>query len=393
MENEILVTLNKNIESVISSAKEAKDVSAKSAEAVALVTKDIADIKGSIEEKAKSDIENQNALNDLIIEMKTMRETGVHIKAQGQSFDSEFAQLCKDNHETLKKVSKGQKFSIDMKAGSNMITSGSLSGNPVIDFLPKPALVPAQKVNFRDLVTSFQTSSPVINLFREDFPSPAAGAFGQQTTEGTLKEQIQYNYTNVAFTATYINGFVRFSKQMMYNLPWLQTYLPQQLLRDFYKKENAVFAAALQAAATGSTTAAGGNTAEKLIQLIANVEGADFGVNGITIPPALWASLMLTTVPTVGTSYSVPGGIQVMPNGQLSIAGIPIIKATWQTAGSSFVGDWTTLGIAQVENLKVEFFEQDSDNVERNLITARVEALEVLVIEQPRAFVYKTGLT
>ena len=61
----------------------------------------------------------------------------------------------------------------------------------------------------------------------------------------------------------------------------------------------------------------------------------------------------------------------------------------------ALVGDFENAAIAQVENLNVQFFEQDSDNVEKNLITCRVEALEVLVIERPEAFASKltTGNT
>lgn len=374
-------------------ATEAKALATETKTAVEKVSTEIKVITDNEAERKTREEANQKALNGLIVEMKTMREGGITVKQGGPTFGEEFAKICGEHHKDLLKVSKGQKQSFEIKTGANMTTGTDLTGNPVINFLPKPALVPAQKVNFRDLVTSFQSNNITIDLFRENYPSPAVGAFAQQTTEGALKEQIEYQFTNVTFTARYISGFVRFAKQMMYNLPWLQTYLPNMLLRDFYKFENATFFAQLAAAATASTTTTGGNTAEKLIQLIANVEGADFGVNGITVPPALWAALMLTTVPTVGTAYSIPGGVVITPSGQMLIAGIPIIKATWEAAGTALVGDWTTLGIAQVENLKVEFFEQDSDNVERNLITARVEALEVLVIEQPRAFAYKTGLS
>jgi hypothetical protein len=41
-----------------------------------------------------------------------------------------------------------------------------------------------------------------------------------------------------------------------------------------------------------------------------------------------------------------------------------------------------------VDDLKVEFFEQDSDNVQKNLVTVRIECREVLAIDRPDAFVY-----
>lgn len=404
--------LGGNVKALITKSDEAKktaeqaSLDAKAAkQATEDFVKSIKVISDATEAKRIADEANQKALDTLITEFKMMREGGMRIKtSEGPSFQEEFAELVTKNHDKLLRVSKGQKFVEDMSgnahmlsktAPANMTTSGSLSGQGVVTFMPKPALLPGQKINVRDLVTSFQSATTTINLFRESNPSPAVGNFGQQSTEGAIKNQIQYNYSNVAFTATYVAGFVRFSKQMMYNLPWLQTYLPQQLIRDFYIAENALFYAQLIAAATGVTTTTDGSVAGRLIQVIANLEGTNFTVNGMVVPPAIWAALMLTTVPTTGTSYSIPGGVQIMPNGQMMIAGIPIIKANWVTGPSAnsttyaLVGDFTYAAIAQVENLKVEFFEQDNDNVEKNLITARVEALEVLVIEQPAAFASK----
>lgn len=386
-------------------ATEAKAIATETKTAVEKVSTEIKVIADNEAERKKREEANQKALNELIVEMKTMREGGIKIRGDEANFETEFAKMIKDNYEEFKTVSKGTKVkkemsgnaSMLMKAAANMTTATDLSGNPVVTFMPKPALLPSQQVNVRDLVPSFQSATLTINLFRESNPTPAQGNFAQQTTEGTLKSQIEYNYQNVSFTAYYIAGFVRFAKQMMYNLPWLQTFLPQQLLRDFYIKENTTLYAQLIAAAVGtSTTTYNSGTptdpnsyAGKLIQLLANLEGTNFTANGIVVTPVIWAALMLTTVPTIGTGYSIPGGAQITPNGQMMIAGIPIIKANWLTTGHALVGDFNYASIAQVENLKVEFFEQDSDNVERNLITCRVEALEVLVVERGEAFIDK----
>ena len=108
--------------------------------------------------------------------------------------------------------------------------------------------------------------------------------------------------------------------------------------------------------------------------------------------PAVWAKLMLTALPTSGTSYSLPGGVTIAPNGDVMIAGIPVIKASWMPSGDAIVADWTQSQVATVDGLKVEFFEQDSDNVQRNLITVRVECRCVLITGQPYAFATLTGL-
>lgn len=342
------------------------------------------------EERAKA---NQTALDGLLVEMKTMREGGIFLKGQGNDFGSAFAKTVEANYEKIKGVSSGMgsgKMYLDkgaglhMKAASNMTTAGNLTGDSVITYVPTPVLTPRQLVNVRDLVPGFQSATGTIAIFRENFNggvSPEAGAFGQQTTEGALKEQVGYLFTHVNFTANYIGGFVRISKQMLQDLPFLQTYLPGMLLRDYYKYENSQFYTAIVNAALGTPGSAGANDAETLMNGIANLEGYNFAPNGIVTTPAEWMSLLKTTYTTtpIGVMYNYASQ-------QLEIAGVPILKATWVGADKAIIADWTQAQVATVDGLRVEFFEQDSDNVQRNLITVRVEARVVLVTGQPYAF-------
>lgn len=408
---EELKKINTNFEKSLQVAEDAKktaqDASTKHAEMLQQLkelneseTKN-AEWRKEAEEKAGK---NQEALNQLLTDVKAMKEGGVKLmKEDGLDFGSSMSKAIADNIKDISAVTKGRSFSTVLqkgtglfsKAAANMTTAGNLTGSPNITYIPQPVLFPRQLVNFRDLVPSFQSETGLIALFREDGSgtTPESGAFGTQLTQGALKEQVGYTFTNVQFTAQYMAGFVRISKQMLQDLLFLQSYLPSMLLRDYYKYENAQFYAQQVAAALGSSTTSGGNDAEKFIDYITNLEGNNFAPNGIVTTPAIWGKIMKTTVPTVGTSYSVPGGFYINPaTGMVEIAGIPVIKATWIASGAALVADWTQSQIATVDGLKVEFFEQDSDNVQRNLITVRIEARVVLVTAQPYAFVSATGL-
>jgi HK97 family phage major capsid protein len=191
----------------------------------------------------------------------------------------------------------------------------------------------------------------------------------------------------VNYTADYIAGFAKISKQMMQDLPFLQTWLPRMLIRDFTTAENGQFYTDLTTAATGSTTTSASIYAEKLIDWIATLGSSGYVVNAIVGTFAEWASLM-KTISSSGTSYSVPGGMVIDASGAARIAGIPFYPCAWVATGKTVVGDWSRATIAVADPLKVEFFEQDDVNVQKNLVTVRVEAREVLVIEQPAAFIY-----
>jgi HK97 family phage major capsid protein len=363
--------------------------------------------RGEMDERIKDGQKNMDELNT---QLKLLRTGGITLNSAAATgdFNTALSKSIGENFEKVKASAYGAKYAMDLpkgthlhqvKAAGNMTTATNLTGDPNITYIPTPVILPRQLVNFRDLVPGFQSATGLIVLFRENVvggnpnTTPQQGAFGTQLTQGALKEQVGYTFTDVQFTANYMAGFVRVSKQMLQDLLFLQTYLPQMLIRDYYKYENSQFQTVQANNSLGDTTTSGGNDAEKFIDYITNLEATNFAPNGIVTTPGIWGKLMKTTVPSIGTSYSVPGGFYINPmTGYIEIAGTPVLKATWMPSGSAFIADWTQSQVATVDGLKVEFFEQDSDNVQRNLITVRVEARVTLVTAQPYGFTYATGL-
>jgi HK97 family phage major capsid protein len=187
----------------------------------------------------------------------------------------------------------------------------------------------------------------------------------------------------VDFTASYLAGIFRFHKSMMRNLPWMQQRLPEMLRRNFFKKENSLFFTQLKAAATTYTGTGVGVIA--LVEAIGALEASDYGVNGVVINPSDWATISVTRDDENG--FTLPSTVTFI-NGQLTVNGVPVYKASFVPANNFIVGDWTYAYKYVTDGLKVEFFEQDADNVETNAITSRVEESNVLVIEQPAAFIW-----
>lgn len=67
--------------------------------------------------------------------------------------------------------------------------------------------------------------------------------------------------------------------------------------------------------------------------------------------------------------------------------GLDVIQSTAVTAGNFLVGDFNMANIWNREGTVVEMFEQDEDNVSKNLITIRAERRIALTIESALAFV------
>jgi HK97 family phage major capsid protein len=305
-------------------------------------------------------------------------------KEEDKSFGAVFADETEKNFEAIKNVRKGNGFSMQLKLVGTMTSANNLTGDVVRTYQQNPALVPSPLLNMRDLVPAINSATGAYVIYRE---TGGEGSISSQATPGDPKTQKDYDLTAVIYNATYIAGFVRIAKQMLQDLPFMQTALPQMLLRDFYKAENSIMYTALSTAATGSTTTTYTADVEQIIDWTANLEAADFSVNGIVINPKDWATILITH-PT-NAAYSVPGGVVINPlTGGIMIAGIPVYKASFIPKDKVLLGDWSQAKRVVVDDLKVEFFEQDSDNVQRNLVTVRVESREVLAIDRPDAFVF-----
>jgi hypothetical protein len=321
-------------------------------------------------------------LNTIVAEMKA-KQTNQEVK----TFSGVFAKTIEEKHNDIKNVTKGRSVSFEMKDltinTNNSITGGlaNEAGGAVIR-QGDGVILPTPLVNFAQLVATVTGSEDTIRIWRE---TAETNAFARQTDKTASKAEQDLSTPPVVFTASYLAGLYRYHKSMMRNLPWMQNRLPQMLRRNYFKAENNSFYTGLYTAATAYAGSALGIDA--LVEAIGQLEGSDFAPNGVVINPADWAQLSITKDDENG--YTLPSTVAFV-NGQLTVNGVPVFKATFVAPNEFIVGDWSQAYKYVTDGLKVEFFEQDVDNVEKNAITVRVEESNVLVIEQPLAFIKGT---
>ena len=372
----------KNIEASVKSATESVEkMKAANEAAIADVKTQVAEVKAAVVTMDEAAKKNQAALDQMIAE-KAAKTVNNKTKSFGDAFSEQMAEAFEAKQAEIKEFQKNKnaKLTIDLKAVGTMTTSANLSGDGVATYNTRQGLVPAQKVNFRDLIPTAVSPTGLYVTYRE---TGTEGSIGIQT-EGNLKSQIDYDLTEVKVVSDYIAGFARFSKQMMFQLPFLQNTLQRMLLRDFYKKENATFFSAVSSAATGSTTTSASVDAEQLVDWIANQLDANFEASFALVSYAQWADLLKTKP----TDYSVPGGFVIDANGNVRIAGVPVIGASWVTNDKALIIDANYLERVETEGLRVEFSYEDSDNFQKNLVTARVECFEDINIMRTDAIIY-----
>ena len=344
-------------------------------------TEQKAEVKSMIDAlEAKMKEENNATVAELKSSLEAIQKHAdkLDVKLQEKSVavksDDYFTNVTKsitDKFDEIKSVRKGN--SIETKVVGNMTLPVNLTGAQPKDYNFDVVMIPGQMVNVSDLVGSVNISGGTYTFVREGV---GEGSIATQT-EGSNKAQRDYDFTMVDVNTDFIAGFARYSKKMANNLPFLTSFIPKALRRDYFIAENAAFYAVLAAAATDSPQIiTGSNKVEMLVKDIALQQGLNYTVNAVVVTPADFYSILLTEKST-GAGYGLPG-VVTFDNGQLRISGIPVYQATWMAANKYFVGDWSRVTKVITEGLSLEFSEHEGTNFVANNITARIESQTAL---------------
>ena len=314
--------------------------------------------------------------------LQTRVKTSKKETMENNTFGQVFAAGLKENANALETLKKGQSVKIDMKAVSDMSLATNLTGDGTASYSARQAILPAQKINFRDLVPTTVSPTGLYVQYRE---TGSEGSISVQT-EGSAKSQIDYDFTEIKVVENYIAGFSRFTKQMAKQLPYMQGTLPRIMSRDFYKAENSAFFTTVSGAATGDNTTAGANIVEVIMDLIANQNAANFSASFAIVHPVTLAAI--NKVLLTNGYYPGAAGISSVANGSLAISGTPVIAASWAVAGNVLILDADYCERVETEGLNVQFAMEDGDNFTKNQITARIECQEEINLMLPASAIY-----
>ena len=288
-------------------------------------------------------------------------------------------ELITKNFDAIAGVRKGNAIKLETKVVGNM-TLANLTGDAPRSYSNIVAMVPSQLLNVADLCAAVNITGGTYTYPRE---TTSEGSIGAPSGEGLTKPQIDYDLSMIDASTDFIAGFAVYSKKMANNLPYLESFLPNALRRDYWKAENAAFEAILAAAATASTETSAVNKIQMLINDLAKLEELNYNPNTFTVRPSDFYDILTTEV-SDGAGYGLPG-VVTFEGGVMRINGIPLFKATWLPDNTYYVGDYSYVKKVITQGLGVEFSTEDSTNFRDNNITARVEAQVTLTVERPDA--------
>ena len=314
-------------------------------------------------------------------EQKVAKSYGEHIENIKSEIGSAIEKGWNDIKTAARGNGKGFNFEMDLKAVGTMTLGNNLTGNAYVSYVDNPFLRSFVNPHLRSVFNIIPVSTGSVSFPRGNTPV-GEGSFGKQT-EGSAKPQIDYDVTVVNTALSFIAGYAKVSRQMIDDLPFLQSYLQSSLIEDFQKAEDTYYLNAIASSATAGSTS-GANTAEKFIDYVAQLGALNWTPNLSLTTHAGWAGLLKTKP----SDYSVPGGVVIDNNGNVRIVGVPVIPHSLVTSGKIYVMDTTKFAIAQQSGLAVRSTEFDQDDFIKNLITFRCEARCELLQFQSSAAVY-----
>ena len=312
------------------------------------------------------------------------------LKSSLEPYTDELAKIArKDN-------GRNQNLKIDIKAVAD-VTTANITGGTVWSNINRGGIVlnPDRKVHMRDLLPG-GTLGPgsVYTFMRENGVGEGAPTF---VAEGATKPQFDMDLVEASVQIETLAGWVRVTRKAMQNIPGFISYLQMQMPKRLLKAEDAgiLYGSGTTPEIKGlltsgnfvASTSVATVLAEKIIDDIAVLNDTyERDATGIAMRPIHYASFFKNKAAGSG-EYDLPQNV-VFVNGQLYIGGIPVVQTTGlninlaDTPDSAdyMVGDFTGAQFLIQEGMRIEFFEQDGDNVRTNKVTVRIEETVALPV-------------
>ena len=285
--------------------------------------------------------------------------------------------------ENYDKIKAEQSFIATKDAGV-MTLGNNLTGTSQISYVPNSQMRSFFSPHLYNIFRIIPTATGNVT-FQRATSGTGEGSFGDQT-EGNAKALVDYDVTMVNTSVPFVAGYAKVSRQMLQDLPFLQGYLSQSLIEDWNRRYNVK---CLNTIATGSTALSTSETvtAAKMIAGIAQHGNLGLGMADLILTTyAAWSTLLLTKP----SDYSVPGGVTIDANGNVRIAGVPVVAHQQVATSRFYVLNTGAFATAQASGLQVRSTEFDQDDFIKNLVTYRAEARVELLSFQPTAAVYGT---
>lgn len=393
-----VAALEKELQGLSTDLKKAADDVKKQAETTQTEIKNLGKLTADTKKSADEALVKHNEISARLseVEQKLARRSS---EPQGRkSIGQQFVESDDVKHFLKSKPGRGT-ASMKLKAIiSALTTDADGSAGDLIVPHRQPGIIapPERRMTIRDLLTPGTTSSNAIQYVKETGFTNAAATVSE--TAGAAKPQSDIKFDIVTTAVTTIAHWVIATKQILDDVPQLQSYIDGRLRYGLrYVEENqllngggtgtdlnGIYTQATAYAAPIAPTAAGTLSKIDVIRLaILQAMLAEYPANGIVLHPSDWADIELTKTEDGAYLFANPQG-----GAEPRLWRLPVIETPSMTVDKFLTGAFR-LG-AQIfdrEDATVELSTEDSDNFRKNLVTIRAEERLALAVYRPEAFI------
>lgn len=367
----------------------------------------VSGIMSDIEQKgymAKADVEayvkeKSEALEKEMLEIKS----GGFAEKKPLGFKMAMAKALKDNFESFNESSKIKGNQVVQLKDITYDDNFPGMEDWRTEFRNDTIMIDRDMFHLRDIIPIGSTSKDTIKYPKEGAKTgtgPASWGRGATIEATDPKPAFEPNFSVYSTAVEWIAGTMRLPVEMLADLPFLTSYLQNFARLELLEAEddqllngNGV-SPELDGIIPNASAYDGSKTI--LIEQIVDANLRQLGVlntsaTDVLLNPAEIVDLILNKASGSG-EYDNPNGVIGFVNGQLQIAGLAVRKTNRITAGEFLLGNFSHAQIFQRLAPQLRFFEQDQDNVMKNLVTVRIEERLALAILKP-SFIHYTPTT
>lgn len=329
-----------------------------------------------------ADLEKKNTeLND---QFTTLAQKGFKIeskeapKSLGQQFTDSAA---------FKSMKDGVSGRARIELKNTIIGEGGSPADPVDTLNPADRMVGIVPGAFRslsllDFIPTGVTTSNLVEYTRDaGFTNDAV-----ETREGAQKPESDQDFELISVPVRTIAHFIKISKQVMDDAPAVATYIDRRLrhgvlnrLQTQVVNGNGTSPNIAGILATGNSTTVTAATADNDFDFANKLKyaviAAEYSPSVYMINPADWGRMERLKKGTGDASYiGQEGAINYLQNGLIpTLWGLPVVASNAIPLGTLICAASDAMMMWQRSGVVVEAFEQDGDNVQKNLVTIRAE--------------------
>lgn len=244
---------------------------------------------------------------------------------------------------------------------------------------------PAAPLTVLDLFGRKTISAPVYSWNAYVSTAGTAGL----TAEGATKNKLTYTYAPKTATLKKITGLIKVTEELFEDAPYIVDAINNDLVNDLNAARQAQAMADLLATSgvqTDTVTYADATDIfNKIVAAAADVE-EDTGIaaDAVVVTPALWVVLRAA----LDAEKRYYAGNPFGPNEYSRLFDMRFVKNANLTANHILVGAFERGAdlVSKVDGVRVDSTNSNDVDFEKNLVSIRAEAREVLAVKRPAAF-------